>query len=739
MAPVAGQKIKNFLSSHTEMSSSRAPPPPPAYPSMPPSLNSGNHELQDYSVQGFRRRPNTVPSHTPYLGLRARLSQVWMNRLTILLGLIIVRLLLLTGSLNTVVGGAKEEALSGCTSVENVGSAMASMPHYLSEGVNALAADGITGAVNGLMKMLTMTVTGLEEIILFLINMYTSTYVCLITLVVSGSLQAAIELIEKVGAFMNSSISAITGDMSTVINNFEDGLNEFLGAITSLPLLGSETKPSIDLASFIDKLDDIKIDPTQMNADLEKLNASIPTFADVNNFTNNIIRIPFEKLKTEINGSMVAYRFNKSMFEVAPKQKLTFCSDNNTINDFFDSLFGLIMKMKTIFLAVLLMLAIAVTIPMAYREISRYRHQQQRATMLQKNSLDPMDVVYIASRPYSSSTGIKLAFALGGSHKRRILTRWFVAYATSPAAMFVLSLALAGLLSCACQYVILKIIQKELPGLAADVGKFAGDVVGALNNASTAWATSANNVINGTNDKINQDVFGWIDTSTTSINDTLNTFTAKMSEELTQLFGGTPLENPIKETVNCLIGLKIASFQKAITWVHDNAHIDFPTFRSDVFSLGAATSITNSTTDDDFLASPGGVTGDSVTTAVNKVEKTLTEGIIQETIIAASLLGIFLLNMLIGLLVMIFQMLKRNKTRAEGGPVGYSGDDAGDREPLTPQQSQFTGFTQPDSHPTDDRMYMRGAIQSDLSNKDDKTPQNPFDERFWMVWFGRPF
>lgn len=243
--------------------------------------------------------PNTAPYYTPYLGLRARLSQTWINKWTILLVLVLCRVLLAVKGLNNDIASAKTQALSACTSVENVGSAMASMPHYMSLGVNQLAADGVTKAVNGLMDMLTLTVTGVEEIILFVINMMTSTYVCLITLVIGGSLHVAIEMIEKVGAFMNQTIQGITSDIGKAESDFQSGLNSFLSGIGDLTGLlgGSKTPPTIDLSSQIAALNNITIDPTTMDSDLNTLNAHIPNFAQVHNFTNNAISLPFEIVK----------------------------------------------------------------------------------------------------------------------------------------------------------------------------------------------------------------------------------------------------------------------------------------------------------------------------------------------------------------------------------------------------------------------------------------------------------
>jgi hypothetical protein len=661
------------------------------YPAVPPSLAAGDHELRDYYADP-QAPATTTPYFTPYLGLRARLSQVWINRWTILLLLILCRLLISIAGINDDIANAKQEALSACTSVEKVGSGMASMPHYLSEGVNAMAADGVTAAVNALMDMLFLTITGVEELILFIINMLTSTYVCLITLVIRGSLHVALDMIEKVTDFMQQSVNSITKDMSGKVTDFENGFNEFLDKINVGGIFGSSTDPpKIDLSSQIDSLNNIKVDTSKFNEDLDKLNASIPTFAQVQNFTNTAIRFPFEEVKKLINESMSTYTFDKSVFPVAQKKALTFCTDNPAINNFFDSLVDAIYKARTIFLVVLIILAVLVCIPMAYREIWRWRTMKQRAQLLQKNAFDPMDVIYIASRPYTTTAGIKAASKFKSTRKQ-ILIRWFVAYATSVPALFVLALGIAGLFSCLCQYIVLKVIEKEVPALASQVGDFAENVVFALNNASEEWAVSANGVIKSTNSEINEDVFGWVNTTTTAVNNTLNTFTAEMSNALNVTFGDTVLHDPIQEVFNCLIGLKVIAVQKGLNWVSDHAHVDFPQFRPDVFSLGAAASLTNTTKDDSFLASPGSVATDDITGAVIKVSNKLQDMIRQEAIISSCVVGIWFLIMLIGLGRVLIGMMGRDKTRAEGGPVGYTGDNRTPISPRSPHRGDISRF-----------------------------------------------
>lgn len=688
-----------------------------AFPPLPSTLNAGDHELRDYnSTDSERVMHYTAPYYTPYLGLRARLSQTWINKWTILLMLILCRVLLAVSGLNNNLLTARAQALSACTSVENVGSAMASMPHYMSQGVNSLAATGVTEAVHGLMEMLMLTITGVEEIVLFVINMMTSTYVCLITLVVGGSLHAAIDMIEKVAAFMNQSIATITSDIASVESSFQNDLNGFLSSITNFFTGGTKTAPQIDLSSQINALLNIKVDPTTFDADLTNLDSNIPTFAQVQNFTNNLIRTPFEDIKNLINQSVQAYTFDQSIFPVAQKQALTFCSNNNGINTFFDGLTTVADLARKIFIGVITSLAVLACIPMAYREIRRWRTMQQRAVLFQKHAFDPMDVIYIASRPYTATAGIKAASKFSRT-RTQIWIRWWVAYSTSVPALFVLSLGVAGLFSCLCQYILLRSIQTEVPVLANEVGDFAQTVVYALNNASESWAVSANSVINNTNTKVNTDVFGWVLTSTQAVNDTLNAFVDQTTSILNSTFGNTILYQPVLDTLNCLIFLKVAGIEKGLTWVHDNAHVTFPEFSPNIFSLGAAASITNGTATENFLSSPGSDATDDVTGAIDRLVQVMTDALLTELWISCTLVGIWFVIVLIGLITAIFGMLGRDKTRGEGR-TSFTGEN---RAPISPRQPvntkfQFPAFGENVSPVEFEEGFATGALQNEKEN-----------------------
>lgn len=636
-----------------------------------PSMPAGSHEMRDYNsnLGPPRTAPYTAPSVTPYLGLRARLSQVWINRWTILLLLVLARTLIAIGDLNHDLSSARREALSACSSVEDMGSALASMPHYLAGGVNEMTATGIEKAVNGLYAMTTMSVTGVEEIVIFVIHMLTSTYLCLITLAVSGSLHAVLSVIQDANDKLKTVVDSIGDDIGNVVSGVDkalDSLRDAANGVVGVFNGGKDAIPTIDLTTQIEAVKAIQL-PSGLDDKLQNLNKSIPNFEQVQNFTDNIIRTPFELLKREINGSLGTYTFDRSIFPVPAKEQLTFCSDNDGINDFFNGLVKLMVDAKKIFIIVVILAAILVCVPMAYRDIRSWRLMKDRSRLVGSGQHDPLDVVYIVSRPHTSSWGISWSSKFR-STRRQSLVRWVFAYATTEPALFVLALGVAGLFTCLCQYILLREIQKEVPALANQVGAFADKVVGQLENASTTWAKDTNGVILSKQNEINSDMLSWVNTSTNAINDTLNTFVKETTNVLNSTFGGTILYDPITEVFNCLIGLKIAGFQKALTWIEENAQVAFPQMPNDTFSLGAAASIAgNDTADQSFLASPGDTTTNKITTAVARVIDHLYDAIRTEALISTVLVLVWVLIVLIGIVRALTMWFGRDKTRAEGG------------------------------------------------------------------------
>jgi len=651
---------------------------PPAYPDVPGSLRSQSIELDDLRKVQVTQA-NTVPDQTPYLSLQARLSQIWLNRWTVLLVLVLVRVMIAVADVDDNIGDAKIKALEACTKVEDIGSTVSSMPHFLSRGVNEMTASSIELAVRGLVSALELAVTVIQNLIIFVINMMTSTYVCLATAIIHGSLDVAAEVVEKFTNAMNNAISGIADGISNDAKAVQDKVNSLADSIEKSVIGGLLPDiPKVDFTSAVDKLKNLNIDTSGFVSDIDTLNKNIPTFDEVRNLTEHALSFPFDLIKKGINDSLGGFTFDQNVFPVAQKQKLTFCSDNDSINNFFDKLYKSVKSARVAFITVIIILAIVAMVPMGWIEIKRWRRQQSQARIISSSEYDSMDVVYIASRPMTAAWGIKIASRF--KRKNQILVRWCIAYGTSLPAIFILSLAIAGLFSCLCQFIVLRVVQDKVPELAGEVGAFAEDVVTSLGDVSKQWATDSNNVIINFNDKLNNDVFGFVKEGTEAVNNTINMFTSEMGKGIDTLFGDTVLKKPAEDLIRCLIGLKIEAVQKGLTWLHDQAHINFPLLPDDVFSLGANESISGDSELTTFLASPSSVTTDEVTGAVEKVVNKLENGIAKEATISGVLFMLYVIVVLIGIVRMFVGMAMPERTRGEGGGAPNLGSSRAEQE-----------------------------------------------------------
>lgn len=712
------------------MSSSRTGDNPPPFPHVPETLRI------DPFVPSIPQRPiepraDTAPYITPYLSLRSRLSQIWINRWTVLLLIVLARTIVLIAQLRDNLEDAEAQALSACTKVEGVGSAMASMPHYLSRGVNELAALGVEKTVHGMVEMLDLVISGIEGIIIFYIDFLVATYTCLVTAMIHGSLDVVANVTADATKAYNSLVNGTVSDIKTIAAALQKSITNLTNGIED-SVFGNliADVPKVNFSLPINELQRFRLNSTKFVSGIQQLNKDLPTFEDVQNLTESAISAPLNILRNALNESYANYEFNRSAFPLAEQRELTFCSDNDSLNTFFDNLFEIVAKARVIFIVVLSLAAAVVMIPMAWLEIHRWRQQKKHAKLITQNQHDPMDVVYMASRPITASYGIRFTSKMSG--KRQILVRWFIAYATSPAALFVLSLALSGFFACICQYFLLRSVQQQTPALTHEVGAFADNVVQSLQNVSESWAESANGVITGLNDDINRDLSGYVSNATEAVNSTINTFLDKMQEGLDTALNGTALLGPIKSVLHCAIGLKIESVQKGLTWVHDHAHIDLPLFPNDTFSAGANSSLSGDSDLQSFLASPSSASADEVSGAVVHVTNWLHGNLVQEALISAGLFLVYVIIVLIGVIQTLVGMATHDRGRAEGG-IRYPTQDY--MQSNSPVERSWSQDPPPSWEPTAssgssvrDEKFIYGASPT-RPNMSSNNPYDRYDEK----------
>lgn len=134
----------------------------------------------------------------PYLELPHLLSLTWLAYPIISLLFVVFRLQSSGDSIQSSVASAKENLLASCKAAEGAASSTASFPRYMAIAANQQFTDSVNGTLNGARAALVLTLTVMEGIINFLVDIYRSTFLCFIELIVRGTLAVLISATEEV-------------------------------------------------------------------------------------------------------------------------------------------------------------------------------------------------------------------------------------------------------------------------------------------------------------------------------------------------------------------------------------------------------------------------------------------------------------------------------------------------------------------------------------------------------------
>ncbi|KAA8917335.1 hypothetical protein TRICI_000529 [Trichomonascus ciferrii] len=549
---------------------------------LPPSYDEISAPTVSEKITSFwNQKFNRGYKLNSYIGLGARLSQVWLNQYTIIIILLLVKVLLFKDSLSYALKSAEKHTMSTCTSTEDMVSEALSMPHYMAQGANELVTLGVEHSISALIKTLLLIITGVENLIIFSIEMIIGTYACLITAAINSSAGTAINATESVIDFVNDGLEDIAdelekgmGGLTKVVNGagnvVEDVANLFTGGDTEIK----------DVNITVGKLHDFKI-PDSVNEKLTELRDNLPTYDGVKNSTENLIRTPFDKLKSELNDSLHnKIQFNSKALVIPEKKTALFCNENGGIKDFYASLTKSVGLTTRIFIIVLILAAILACIPVAWREIRNWRWINECARRERDLNSYPDVNEKIAIIHDATYRGVVIAQDIAAkplkTAENRLLIKWWVDYIFYAPALAVLLLSVCGFIVVSIQYIILYRVERALPEFKSSVQRLTGEVVDIARSEGINWSQSTNHELNSTEGSINNHVFGWVRTATDSVNDTLTSFQSSMNKTLHDDFDNTPLYDPISKVMYCVIGSKVEKAIEGLTWVHENAKVSLP-------------------------------------------------------------------------------------------------------------------------------------------------------------------
>ncbi|CCH58321.1 hypothetical protein TBLA_0A05280 [Henningerozyma blattae CBS 6284] len=459
--------------------------------------------------------------------------------------------------------------------------------------------------------------------------------------------------------------------------------------------------------------------PSSIDDKLEELSAKTPNFQQLKNETKHLISIPFEKVRTELKTVNTSKYFqNKDMLYIPELKSIDttnggVCSDNkeNIIKFFQNS--GHELKITTIVcIVILIVIGIGAIIPIIWEEYVLWRnvnmmkqeyrnftkHSNSNYTEMgdvssssgdseyslrEKNPFGDVNVISntehfdiiesyqkcfnVWNTRITNSIGKIVCFVGNKNEKmskaKQIQTRWIISYIFSERALCLLGVALLGILACILQFIIIKILgdfvrNGKNSSLAHSVSSLSkSSARQQISNELNKWGASTNDYIQYTETQINDDVFGWVNTTTTSINGTVNKMINGIDETLADIFNGTLLYKPMKTVVGCIIENKLYTIRNGLTWVHDKAEIKLPSINvTQIHEAITSSNTTTNSTSSDSSSTSREISNElseftqEVRNAILTILAQFYKSTLYELAVAFTLLGLWILQIPIALL-----------------------------------------------------------------------------------------
>ncbi|TFK26511.1 hypothetical protein FA15DRAFT_755009 [Coprinopsis marcescibilis] len=543
----------------------------------------------------------------PYLTLPHLLSLTWLAYPILSLVFVAFRLQAALASSQDAIANAKQNLLSSCLAAERAATSTASMPRYMALAANEQFADAVNASLNAARSALVFSLTAMEGIINFLIDLYRSVFLCLLELIVRSGIQIMLSAVQELNNVVQNAAAGIRVALDTVFG----GLESFINSIRTAASVFNIDIPAFDRPD-ISGLDNISL-PLEFEEGIRRLNDTIPSVSTIKDKIEDIISRPFELVKAEINTTFSEISFNSATLPVPEQNRVSFCSelDLSVVDDVGNE----IVKSAKIGVAILIVLALVLIglnclltwykwrSKIAHLDIVRSRWNQQ-TDMVTKGShsavpvttLTKTNLLIIAANtehPFVTRITNMLRDKFHLSQEKVDRLQWFFNYIFHPPAAACFMIGVFGLLCIEIQLLALgPLVNKFQERSAETVKDFSALIASSINqnmlNQSATYAAEINAQVDGIQTTLNEGLFGWVNITTTSLNTTLNEFYDDVQNAVQSVFGETILGPAATEFIRCLIGTKVDAIENAIEFLHENLRVNMPRVNETALMLSPA-------------------------------------------------------------------------------------------------------------------------------------------------------
>ena len=368
-------------------------------------------------------------------------------------------------------------------------------------------------------------------------------------------------------------------------------------------------------------------------------------------------------MKKDINDTFIGLSFDQSILPVPEQNTLAFCGDLDTsvVDDLGHDLLQAA-KIGTIILVILVLILLGANCALEwYKWRCQQRHLEytrqawltdptiyhtgasQSAPTITLTDHNLLMLQANGAHPLLTRIANTLSARLRLSASQHIHLQWFFHYIFHPPALACFLIGFFGLLSVQLQLIAIGPLEAKYQAQAASsISDFSNTIASSMNNSmynqSAFYANDVNAHVDTIQNSINNGLFGWVNGTTTTLNNTLNEFYDDIQSAVSTVFNGTILESPVQEFVKCFIGSKVDAFEEALTFMNQNLNVHMPRVNDSILVLSPTE--VNEATQPIAAAAIGGGNNDHQG-LVGRLVNTYVESLKKERIMFAIFMGLW--------------------------------------------------------------------------------------------------
>lgn len=322
------------------------------------------------------------------------------------------------------------------------------------------------------------------------------------------------------------------------------------------------------------------------------------------------IDTPFELLKKDINDTFAAISFQPEGLPIPDQNRLKFCDnlDTSIVDDVGRDLIKTA-KIGVVLLIILALILIGLNCLLTWykwrcmKDHLEYTRQAwttdptlfhpKSSTSVPQVTLSDHNLLMLhadSEHPLITRIVNQMSARLHLTPRQHTHTRWFLNYIFHGPALACFLIGFFGLLSVEIQLLAMgPLVAKYEARAHSTVSNFnqliATSINSSMYNQSAFYAREVNGKVDAVQSTINGGVFGWVNGTTTTLNNTINEFYTDVQNAVAQVFNGTILQTPAQEFIKCFIGGKVDAIENALTFLHDNLRVDMPRVNDTVLIL----------------------------------------------------------------------------------------------------------------------------------------------------------